>query len=58
MSISDAAILVVDDNADNRYTLCRRLRREGYADLVETANGREALERLEARHSISCSSTS
>ena len=35
MSVSEAAILVVDDNADNRYTLCRRLRREGYTDLEE-----------------------
>ena len=49
MSIADAAILVVDDNADNRYTLIRRLRREGYANLDEATNGREALERLEAR---------
>ena len=49
MSVADAAILVVDDNADNRYTLCRRLRREGYGDLEEAANGREALERLETR---------
>ena len=49
MSVSEAAILVVDDNADNRYTLCRRLRREGYTDLEEAPNGREALERLETR---------
>lgn len=49
MSVPDAAILVVDDNADNRYTLCRRLRREGYSDLEEATNGREALERVAAR---------
>jgi adenylate cyclase len=46
---SDAAILVVDDISDNRYTLCHRLRRQGYADLEEASNGREALERLAAR---------
>jgi adenylate cyclase len=49
VSPSDAAILVVDDNGDNRYTLCNRLRRQGYSDLEEAANGREALERLAAR---------
>ena len=27
---ADAALLVVDDNEDNRYTLTRRLQREGY----------------------------
>jgi CheY-like chemotaxis protein len=49
VSDSDAAILVVDDNSDNRYTLCHRLRRQGYADLEEATNGREALECLAAR---------
>ena len=49
MNSSDAAILVVDDISDNRYTLCHRLRRQGYADLEEASNGREALERLAAR---------
>ena len=49
MSPSDAAILVVDDNGDNRYTLCHRLRRQGCADLEEASNAREALERLAAR---------
>ena len=49
MSPPDAAILIVDDNGDNRYTLYRRLQREGYSDLEEAANGREALERVEAR---------
>jgi adenylate cyclase len=40
-------ILVVDDNAGNRDMLSRRLDREGYS--VDTAaNGREALEKLEA----------
>ena len=39
-----ARLLVVDDNEDNRYTLTRRLRREGYADVAVATNGREALE--------------
>ena len=30
MSPDGAAILVVDDNEDNLYTLTQRLRREGY----------------------------
>jgi CheY-like chemotaxis protein len=29
MTNSNAALLVVDDNEDNRYTLTRRLTREG-----------------------------
>ena len=44
-----AAILVVDDNDDNRYTLTRRLRRQGYDDLTEAASGRQALERQRSR---------
>ena len=39
-----ARILVVDDNEDNRYTLKRRLRREGYDNVAIATNGREALE--------------
>lgn len=39
-----ARILVVDDNEDNRYTLTRRLRREGYDDIAVAGNGREALQ--------------
>src|SRR5689334_19721315 len=46
---SDAALLVVDDNPDNRYTLTERLKREGYVDIVAATNGREALERLAAQ---------
>jgi CheY-like chemotaxis protein len=49
VSPPEPAILIVDDNADNRYTLSRRLTREGYTDLVEAADGREALGRLAAR---------
>jgi adenylate cyclase len=44
-----AAILVVDDNDDNRYALCRRLEREGYSGIETAENGRDALERLAAR---------
>jgi len=43
------AILVVDDNETNRYTLIQRLRREGYEDVAEAENGRVALELLAAR---------
>ncbi len=46
MTNPDAAVLVVDDNEDNRYTLTRRLNREGYQNLTTANNGREALERL------------
>lgn len=44
--MKEAALLVVDDNEDNRYTLTRRLAREGYANLTTAADGGEALERL------------
>ncbi len=40
------AILVVDDNEDHRYTLVRRLEREGYSNITEAENGRLALEVL------------
>lgn len=49
MSASECRILVVDDNEDNRYTLMRRLGREGCADVVTASNGREALEQLEGQ---------
>jgi DNA-binding response OmpR family regulator len=49
VSSAEAAILVVDDNDDNRYTLTRRLRRQGYDDLTEAASGREALEQVGRR---------
>nr|WP_256464960.1 MULTISPECIES: fused response regulator/phosphatase [unclassified Bradyrhizobium] len=41
--------MVVDDNEDNRYTLTRRLNREGYANLTMASNGREALDKLKAQ---------
>ena len=43
---SQPALLVVDDNEDNRYTLSRRLKREGYTNVAYAENGQEALDRL------------
>lgn len=39
-------ILVVDDNEDNRYTLIRRLERDGYKDVLSAVNGEDALNQL------------
>jgi CheY-like chemotaxis protein len=47
MSNVGPALLVVDDNDDNRYTLTRRLRRQGYDNITEVENGRDALTALE-----------
>ena len=49
MSADGPALLVVDDNEDNRYTLTRRLTREGYSNLTTATNGREALDLLQAK---------
>lgn len=46
MTRTDSALLVVDDNEDNRYTLTRRLQREGYTNVTTAANGQEALDLL------------
>jgi len=46
---SEAVLLVVDDNEDNRYTLTRRLKREGYTNLTTANDGREALELLRSK---------
>ncbi len=46
MSDDGPAILVVDDNEDNRYTLIQRLKREGYTNLTTAENGQQALELL------------
>ena len=43
------AVLVVDDNEDNRYTLTRRLKRQGYDEVATAEDGRKALELLDAR---------
>ncbi len=45
MTENQSALLVVDDNEDNRYTLMRRLKREGYTDVPFAENGQEALDR-------------
>jgi sigma-B regulation protein RsbU (phosphoserine phosphatase) len=44
-----SAVLVVDDNEDNRYTLVRRLQREGYEDLTVAESGERALDLLAQR---------
>jgi adenylate cyclase len=49
MTTDDAALLVVDDNDDNRFTLTQRLKREGYGNVACASNGREALDLL-AKH--------
>jgi class 3 adenylate cyclase len=49
VTVAEAAILVVDDNDDNRYTLTRRLRRQGFYDLAEAASGRQALDHIAQR---------
>jgi phosphoserine phosphatase RsbU/P len=49
VSVAGPALLVVDDNDDNRYTLTRRLAREGYTNLTTAANGREALDLLQTK---------
>lgn len=53
MSEEGPALLVVDDNEDNRYTLTRRLKREGYSNLTEAENGQQALDLMaEARFDL------
>lgn len=49
MSAAGPALLLVDDNDDNLYTLTRRLTREGYTNLTTATNGREALNLLQSR---------
>ena len=46
---AEAALLVVDDNEDNRYTLTRRLTREGYTNLTTANDGKQALELLQSK---------
>ena len=47
MTPSEAEILVVDDNEDNRYTLTRRLKRLGYTKLTTAESGLEALDLID-----------
>jgi class 3 adenylate cyclase len=49
VSKAEAALLVVDDNEDNRYALTRRLAREGYANVATAVDGLQALELLSAK---------
>jgi adenylate cyclase len=46
---SDATLLVVDDNEDNRYALTRRLAREGYANIATAVDGEQALELVRSK---------
>jgi adenylate cyclase len=46
---SDATLLVVDDNEDNRYALTRRLAREGYATIATAVDGEQALELVRSK---------
>lgn len=43
---TEAQLLVVDDNEDNRYILTQRLQREGYHKILQAADGIEAMELL------------
>lgn len=47
MSSPEPAILVVDDEETNRYTLTRRLERAGYTKIATADNGRIALDMLQ-----------
>jgi len=49
MSAAPGRLLVADDNEDNRYTLVRRLAREGWSDVVTARDGSEALTLLRSR---------
>ena len=49
MTPSDATLLVVDDNEDNRYALTRRLAREGYANIATAVDGEQALELVRSK---------
>jgi len=44
--LAELSILIVDDDELNRYTLARRLTRDGFANLAMAANGVEALAAL------------
>ena len=48
--IARMSLLIVDDDETNRYTLARRLTRDGYANLAMAGNGVEALAAMRADH--------
>jgi class 3 adenylate cyclase/AmiR/NasT family two-component response regulator len=47
--VPDPALLVVDDNEDNRYTLSQQLNVQGYANITIATNGHEALSVLRSK---------
>ena len=47
--MNQPSLLVVDDNEDNRYTLIRRLKREGYTNVAEVEDGVSALRLMAER---------
>jgi CheY-like chemotaxis protein len=55
--VSDAALLVVDDNVDNCELLTRLLTREGYVNVVAANDGHEALDLLRYLGTLYTSST-
>src|SRR5262245_38168680 len=47
--IPDPALLVVDDNEDNRYMLSQQLNIQGYDNITVATNGHEALSALRSK---------
>ena len=58
MTNANATILVVDDVADNRDLLIRRLKRLDLTQVDQAANGIEALAAIRPRPTTWCCSTS
>ena len=50
MSKNDPNILVVDDIEDNRFTLERRLKRDGYANIDLVDGGQAALDIIQEKN--------
>jgi phosphoserine phosphatase RsbU/P len=48
-AVPNTAVLVVDDVAENRDLLVRRLKRLGIAEIEQAGNGLEALAAIERR---------
>ena len=47
MSVESPALLIVDDNENNRYTLAQRLRRLRYTNVTTAVDGQQALQLLQ-----------
>jgi adenylate cyclase len=47
--VPDPALLVVDDNEDNRYVLSQQLNIQGYDNITTATNGHEALNNLRSK---------